>query len=53
VKINYFMHLFFWQVLVKGTYADNQRKAEARLALKKTKKRKISGEKGLFCHYLI
>lgn len=35
-------------VRTEQPYADNQLKAEARLALKNTQKRKISGEKGLF-----
>lgn len=35
-------------VRAEQSYADNQLKAEARLALKNTQKRKISGEKGLF-----
>ncbi len=35
-------------VRTEQLYADNQLKAEAKLALKSTKERKISGEKGMF-----
>lgn len=35
-------------VRAEQSYADNQLKAEARLALKHTRERKISGEKGIF-----